>query len=135
MPTIRNARSEIAAEVKAQPRWVFAVSLSLESVDDAVRFQQAIDAELMISRTRRVLVDARRAKMSTQPMNESMWTWVRASLEFDLLAIINESPVLTVAATMKARAIGTKKVKVFHAFNEATQWLLETRLSGATRSA
>jgi hypothetical protein len=135
MPTIRNARSEIAAEVKAQPRWVFAVSLALESVEDAVRFQQAIDTELMISRTRRVLVDARRAKMSTQPMNESMWKWVRASLEFDLLAIINESPVLTVAATMKARAIGTKKVKVFHAFNEATQWLLETQLSGSKRSA
>ena len=126
MTTIRNARSEIAAEVKGQAKWVLAVSLCLESVDDAERFQQAIDAELLIGRSRRILVDARSAKLSTPEMNESMWNWVRSTPNFDLLAIINQSAVLTVAATMKARAIGTKKVKVFHVFSEATQWLLGT---------
>jgi hypothetical protein len=135
MPTIRNALGEIAAEVKAQPKWVLAVSLALESVEDAEHFQQAIDAELLISRTRKVLVDARRAKLSTHAMNESMWNWVRTSQSFDLLAIINQSSVLTVAATMKARAIGTKKVAVFHNFGEATKWLGETRVARATPPA
>jgi hypothetical protein len=134
MPTIRNRANEIAAEVKAQPRWVLAISLALGSVEDAVRFQEAIDAELLVSRTRRVLVDARRAELSSAAMNESMWSWVHASKLFELLAIVNESPVLTVAATMKARAIGTKKVKVFHVFSEATKWLTETRVAGVTPS-
>jgi hypothetical protein len=124
MLTIHNARNEIAAKVAAQPRWVLAVSLCLESVTDAWRFQQAIDAELRASGQRRVLVDARRAKLSTKEINESMWSWVRANRNFDSLAIINESPVLSVAAQMKATAIGTTKVKVFHSLEEATQWLV-----------
>jgi hypothetical protein len=124
MVTIRNARNETAAEVNAEQKWVLAISLCLESVTDAWRFQQAIDGELKAGGQRRVLVDARRAKLSTKEINESMWAWVRSNRHFDCLAIVNESPVLSVAAQMKATSIGTTKVKVFHSLEEATRWLL-----------
>jgi hypothetical protein len=123
MQTLHNARNQLAAEVSAQTKWVQAVSLSLETAADARHFQQAIEAELRTSGTRRVLVDARKAILSSAEVNESMWRWVRSSQSFDLLAIVNQSSVLTVAAQMKATSIGIKKVKVFHSFFDAARWL------------
>jgi hypothetical protein len=123
MAVLHNAKHQVAAEVTEQQKWVQAVSLNLASVTDAQKFQQLIDAELRASGKRRVLVDARQAKISSHDINDSMWSWVQTSQHFDFLAIVNQSDVLTVAAKMKARAIGTKKVKVFESFLEAVMWL------------
>jgi len=124
MRIIRNQRGEVAAEITAQTKWVQAVSLKLASVADAVAFQEAIDLELVASKTRRVLVDARQAELSTKAMNESMWSWVRSTPHFDRLAIVNQSPAISVAARMKAKSIGTKKVTVVHQFQQAAHWLM-----------
>jgi hypothetical protein len=114
----------VAAEISAQTTLVLAVSIALDSVSDALAFQTAIDTELQAAGVRCVLVDARNAQLSTQPMNESMWRWVKQSAHFDRLAIVNQSQNLSVAAAMKARAIGTKKVQVFNEFQAAARWLV-----------
>jgi hypothetical protein len=124
MKVIRNPQNEVIAEVTAQGNLVQAVSLALATISDAVLFQLVIDAELKSSKSRRVLVDARRALRSSTEINESMWSWVSGSANFDRLAIVNQSMVLSVAAGMKATAIGTKKVKVFDDFQAAVRWLL-----------
>lgn len=124
MKRLKNARGEVAAEISAQTTLVLAVSIALDSVSDALAFQTAIDTELQAAGVRCVLVDARNAQLSTQPMNESMWRWVKQSAHFDRLAIVNQSQNLSVAAAMKARAIGTKKVQVFTDYQAAARWLV-----------
>jgi hypothetical protein len=39
------------------------------------------------------------------------------------LAIVNQSPRLNVAVSMKARSLGTKKVQVFQDIPSAARWL------------
>jgi hypothetical protein len=121
---VLNARSEVVAEVAAGEGYVVAISLRLETVVDAWRFQQAIDERLRSSGLRHVLVDARKALVSPPLVNESMWVWVNAGRSFDRLAILNVSPVLTETAKKKTAAIGTSKVNVFTSSKEAVAWLL-----------
>lgn len=124
MRALHNSQGEVIAAVSTERELVHATSLKLESVADATSFQRLVDIELRVSGTRLVLLDAREATLSSTEMNESMWRWVGASSDFDRLAIVNRSPVLSVAAKMKATAIGTKKVMVFHDFQAAVRWLL-----------
>ena len=124
MRTLRNSSQEVIAEVTAQPKLVLAVPLVITTVADTLLLQEAIDRELEANGTRRVLIDARRANLSTREMSESMWAWVSKSPFFDRIAVVNQSTVLSVAASMKATAIGTKRFKVFQEFAAAARWLL-----------
>jgi len=64
--------------------------------------------------------------MSPPDVNESMWSWVNSTDCFEKLAILNRSPVLSVAAKMRTVAMGARKVNVFTSFDEATAWLKRT---------
>lgn len=123
MSRVLNERGEVAAEVYAKPGFVLAVPLQIDSVLVAERFQQGVTSSLRASGRRAVMMDARRAAVSSQEVNESRWNWASKTSHFDVLAILNQSSVLSVAVKMKALAMGTKKVRVFTDLNEATHWL------------
>ncbi len=124
--SIRNARGEVAAEVTPKDKWVEVATLQIESVEDTKALQLVIDGELGASTSGRVLLDARKAALSTPEMNDSMWQWVRSSRHLERLAIVNQSSALSVAVRMRAKAIGTKKVAVFEKFQDAARWLVAT---------
>ena len=127
MTVVLNSRYQIIAEVAEQDTLVLAAPLALESLDDTRCFREAVEAALKASGTRSVLVDARRAKPSSKEVNESMWHWVKTCPHFDHLAIVNQSATLSVAASMQATAIGSKKVKVFTDLLLAVRWLVTRR--------
>jgi len=123
MSRVLNERGEVAAEVFAKPAFVLAVPLQIDSVLVAQRFQQAVTSTLRASGRQAVMMDARQAAVSSPEVNESMWNWASKTPHFQVLAIVNQSSVLSVAAKMKALAMGAKKVRVFVDLDEATRWL------------
>jgi hypothetical protein len=122
--TILNGRGAVAAEVTPKDKWVEVATLQIESVEDTKALQIVIERELAASTSGRVLLDARKAALSTPEMNDSMWQWVRSSRHLERLAIINQSSALSVAVRMRAKAMGTKKVAVFEKFQAAARWLV-----------
>jgi hypothetical protein len=124
MTRVLNAQDGVVAEIRFRERWVLAIPMLLGSVVDAWRFQQGIEAALKAANRRLVLIDARLMPLLSREVNDRMWTWAVSSPQLDALAIVNQSPVLTIAARMRALAIGTRRIGIFTEPSQAASWLL-----------
>jgi hypothetical protein len=124
MTRVLNAEDGVVAEIRFRESWVLAIPLLLGSLVDTWRFQRAIEAGLKAANRRLVLIDARLVPLLSREVNDRMWAWAVSSPQLDALAILNQSPVLTIAARMRALALGTRRVGIFTEPSQAASWLL-----------
>lgn len=96
----------------------------LNSLTGAALLQQAIDGELLRSGRTNLLVNAVDMSIAPKEVNDFMWRWAHSHPLLKKIAVLNRSPVMSVAVRMRAVA-QRQRLAAFEQYSEAVGWLRE----------
>ncbi len=112
------------ATVQVTELFVEVQGFTLATLAGAALLQQAVDTELLRAGLNRLLVDATQMSIAPKEVNEYMWRWAQAHSVLKRVAVLNQSPVMSVAVRMRAVATG-QRFAGFEQRAEAIAWLCD----------
>lgn len=100
-------------------------AFTLATLAGAALVQQAVDTELVRAGVNRLLVDATEMTIAPKDVNDYMWRWAHAHGVLKKIAVLNQSPVMSMAVRMRAVATG-QRLAGFEQRAEAIAWLCDS---------
>jgi hypothetical protein len=112
------------ATVHVTDSFVEVQGFSLATLAGAALLQRAVDTELLRAGLNRLLVDATEMAVAPTDVNEYMWRWAQTHPVLKRIAVVNQSPVMSLAVQRRAAATG-QRLEGFQQRAEAIAWLCD----------
>jgi len=123
-PDVVTSNGVKVATLHVHDLFVEVQAFALPTFAAAALVQQAVDSELVRAGLTRLLVNAIDMAIAPREVNDYMWRWAHANTRLTKIAVVNQSPVMSVAVRMRAVA-SRQRLGAFEQHAEAIAWLSE----------